>query len=163
VGQEMGLSATDLRILERGTLIHDIGKIGIPDALLTKPTSLTDEEYAVIKQHPMIGFRMIQGIPIFHECVPIVLWHHERMDGKGYPDQLSGDQIPLLVRIATVADCFDAMTSNRAYRQGMDTPRALSLLIEDGKNGALDSSIVGVLVKVVQRDGLLWKAADEAA
>ena len=163
VGQEMGLSATDLRILERGTLIHDIGKIGIPDALLTKPTSLTDEEYAVIKQHPMIGFRMIQGIPIFHECVPIVLWHHERMDGKGYPDQLSGDQIPLLVRIATVADCFDAMTSNRAYRQGMDTPRALSLLIEDGKNGALDSSIVDVLVKVVQRDGLLWKAADEAA
>ena len=163
IGEEMGLSAKQLRILERGALVHDIGKIGVPDALLTKPSALTDEEFSIVKQHPMIGFRMIQGIPIFHECVPIVLWHHERLDGKGYPDRLSGDQIPLLVRITAVADCFDAMTSNRAYRKGMDVDRALNLLRADAEGGALDSEIVEVLVKVVHRDGLLWQATDISA
>lgn len=160
IGEEIGLPAKQLRILERGALVHDIGKIGVPDALLTKPSALTDEEFSIVKQHPMIGFRMIQGIPIFHECVPIVLWHHERLDGKGYPDRLSGDQIPLLVRITAVADCFDAMTSNRAYRKGMDVERALNLLRKDAAGGALDPEIVEVLVKVVHRDGLLWQATD---
>lgn len=160
IGEYLNLPAKHLRILERGALIHDIGKIGIPDALLTKPAALTEEEFSIVKQHPMIGFRMIQGIPIFNECVPIVLWHHERLDGKGYPDRLSGDQIPLLVRITAVADCFDAMTSNRAYRKGMDVERALNLLRADGANGALDPEIVEVLVKVVNRDGLLWQATE---
>lgn len=157
IGKALGYSASDLRILERGCLVHDIGKIGIPDAILTKPDRLLQEEYEIIKQHPDIGYRMIKDIPIFRDCIPIVRWHHERLDGRGYPDGLVGNQIPEMVRIAAVADVFDALTSTRAYRKGMNIEKALSILQSDAEKGALDIQFVQILADIVRREGLLWE------
>lgn len=155
VAQELGVGPQELRILERGTLIHDVGKIGVPDAILNKPARLTVEEFAVIKTHPVIGAQMVRGIPVFEECIPIIEWHHERLDGSGYPDGLVGDQIPQLVRITAVADVFDALTSTRAYRAAMDLDEALSILRKEVKAGILDGKIVEVLADIVRRDGIL--------
>lgn len=157
IGQELGLDAPTLRILEMGTLVHDLGKIGIPDDILLKPSRLTDDEFEVIKAHPVIGHRMIAGIPCFKDCVPIVRWHHERLDGGGYPDGIQGDEIPLLVRIASVADAFDAMTSNRAYRGSRSADEAIGELRKDVENGRIDGKIVEVLADIVQREGVLWQ------
>lgn len=126
IGKEMGLSDEEINILEVGGLFHDIGKIGIPDGILTKAAKLSDEEYSEIKNHPAIGVHILSGAEVFKEMMPIVLYHHERWDGKGYPKQLVGEAIPKLARIAAVADAFDAMTSSRAYRKALDLNVAIS-------------------------------------
>ncbi len=155
LAQELGLEERELKILEMGTLIHDVGKIGVPDDILNKPAELTDDEYALIKTHPDLGYRMIEGIPMFQECAPIVRWHHERQDGTGYPDGLAGDQIPLIVQIAAIADTFDAMTSTRAYREGLSFEVALDELRREALMGRFDSGLIEVLARVVGREGLL--------
>lgn len=164
IGEALGLNAHDLRILERGTLIHDVGKIGVPDAVLNKPARLDPEEFEIIKTHPVIGAEMVRGIPVFEECIPIIHWHHERLNGGGYPDGLSGDEIPMLVRITSVADVFDALTSTRAYRSAMEVDEALSILRKDVESGVLDGKIVEVLADIVKRKGVLWgEDSDRAA
>lgn len=120
IGREMGLSEDELKTLEVGGLFHDVGKIGIPDGILTKAAKLSDEEYSEIKNHPAIGVHILSGAEVFKEMMPVVFYHHERWDGKGYPKQLKGEAIPKLARIAAVADAFDAMTSSRAYRKALD-------------------------------------------
>jgi PAS domain S-box-containing protein len=163
IGERMGLDEEELRVLKMGTLVHDIGKIGIPDAILTKPGRLTDEEYEMIKQHPLLGYRMIEHIPTFSECLPIVLHHHERLDGKGYPHGLKGLEIPLLVRISTVADCFDAMTSDRAYRKGLDPKVAVEELYLSADRKMVDRHIVGVLEEMIEEEGIIFGATSDAA
>ncbi|CAG0992737.1 Cyclic di-GMP phosphodiesterase [Phycisphaerales bacterium] len=107
-------------------LVHDVGKIGVPEAVLCKPGKLTDEEFAFIKQHPEIGFRILKDIPGLADILPGVLHHHERYDGKGYPRRLAGDDIPHIARIISVADTFDAMSSNRSYRDAMPRDRVIA-------------------------------------
>ncbi len=119
IGEKLGLDKDTLRTIKIGGLFHDIGKIGIPDSILLKESKLDDEEYSQIKNHPMIGVHMLGDANIFKEIIPIVKHHHERFDGKGYPSQLSGEGIPLIARIAAVADTFDAMTSKRSYRNAL--------------------------------------------
>ena len=116
IGEKLGLSEEDLRVLRIGGLFHDIGKIGIPDAILLKEAKLTDDEYSQIKNHPTIGAHILQNATIFKDMLPIVKHHHEKFDGTGYPGRLKGEEIPLMARIAAVADTFDAMTSKRSYR-----------------------------------------------
>jgi len=125
VGREMGLAAEELEILRLGALLHDIGKIGISDAVLRKPGPLTAEEFALIEQHPCVGARILSSVHFLAPHLPIVELHHEQPDGRGYPYQLRGDEIPLLARIVHVADAFDAMTSARAYRPGRSGALAL--------------------------------------
>lgn len=122
IAKKMGLSKEQCHVLHIGGLLHDIGKIGIPEHILTKPGKLTDDEYEIIKTHPTIGYEIIKHIKEFKKSgvLDIVLYHHERYDGKGYPSGLKGDQIPLLARITAVADTFDAMSSKRVYRQELD-------------------------------------------
>jgi HD-GYP domain-containing protein (c-di-GMP phosphodiesterase class II) len=120
LGKHAGLSRSDLATLRIGGLLHDIGKIAVPDAILRKPLPLTKEEFEQMKPHPVVGHQIISHIPQLAKAAPIVRWHHERMDGKGYPDGLTGDQIPLLSRVAAIADTYDAMTSDRPYRRGLD-------------------------------------------
>ena len=117
LGAKIGLSEEQLEILKMSALLHDIGKISIPDQILLKPGRLTDEEFRVIKRHPLIGYELLKDLPDMETVLPVVRWHHERMDGKGYPDQLRQQEIPLLVRIVGIADAFDAMTSNRVYQK----------------------------------------------
>ncbi len=119
IGEKLGLSESDLRILRIGGLFHDIGKIGVPDAILLKDAKLSDDEYSQIKNHPSIGAHILSNASIFADMIPIVLHHHERYDGNGYPSKLKGEEIPYLARIAAVADTFDAMTSVRPYRTAL--------------------------------------------
>ena len=105
-----------------GAILHDIGKIHVPESILCKKGPLTDEEWAEIKRHPVTGAEMLKGIPYLAPAIPVIRHHHERWDGQGYPDRLAGEAIPLAARIVTIADAFDAMTTNRSYRQALPPP-----------------------------------------
>ena len=134
-----------LKIIEGGALLHDIGKIGISEEILNKSTSLTNEEYEIIKMHPVYGERIVSHIEMFNPYRPIIRSHHERLDGKGYPDGLKGDQIPIEVRIISIADAFDSMTSRRAYRNALP----IELAIEEIKlfsGSQFDPVLVNILV-----------------
>ncbi len=128
VGQQLGLGDEDLDVLRLGALLHDIGKIGISDAVLHKAGPLTDQEYEAIKEHPTTGARILRSVAFLAPHLPIVELHHERPDGKGYPHGLMADEIPLLARIVHVVDAFDAITSARAYRPARSAAEALQEL-----------------------------------
>jgi HD-GYP domain-containing protein (c-di-GMP phosphodiesterase class II) len=155
IAEELGLSAYETRMLGHGALIHDVGKIGIPDSILQKPGLLTSSEYEVIKLHTIHGAAIVAEIDMFRDCVPIVRWHHERLDGTGYPDGLAGDDIPFLARVVAVADVFDAMTSNRSYRNRMAVEEALAIMAEDVAKGKLDAIAFGALRAVVAERGMV--------
>jgi len=131
LAEAIGLDAKIVDRIHIAGLVHDVGKIGIPEAILRKPGKLTDEEFEVIKRHPDIGARILRDIPRFEDVLPGVLYHHERYDGKGYPRGLKGEGIPLFGRIIAVADSFDAMSSTRQYRQAMPREKVL----EEIRNG----------------------------
>jgi HD-GYP domain-containing protein (c-di-GMP phosphodiesterase class II) len=119
IARALGFSGEEVERVRIAGIVHDVGKIGVPESVLCKPGRLTDEEFEKIKEHPEIGYRILEGIPGLPDILPGVLHHHERYDGRGYPHGLAGDEIPLLARIIGVADTFDAMSSNRAYRSKM--------------------------------------------
>ena len=119
IGTKMGLDEQTLHTLKIGGLFHDIGKIGIPDSILLKESKLSDDEYSQIKNHPTIGAHILGNATVFQDIIPIVKYHHERYDGRGYPSQLAGTKIPLVSRITAIADAFDAMTSKRTYRDAV--------------------------------------------
>jgi putative nucleotidyltransferase with HDIG domain len=125
IGNDIGLPRAQLDVLRLGALLHDIGKIGISDNVLRKPTALTPEEFELIKEHPALGARILRTVPFLTEHLPIVELHHERPDGRGYPYGLTSSETPLLARIVHVADAFDAMTSARAYRPALDSGDAI--------------------------------------
>jgi HD-GYP domain-containing protein (c-di-GMP phosphodiesterase class II) len=127
-GKALSLSSEDLEVLEYAGILHDVGKIGIPENILGKPEALTDEEYIIIKRHPIISSDIIADIPFLNDAISLVLHHHERYDGKGYPDGLKGELIPLGARILAVADAFDAMTTDRPYRKAMNKKEAIQQL-----------------------------------
>lgn len=126
---QLKLSKDDVELLERAALLHDIGKIGVPESILLKPARLTTEEFAVVKQHSASGGEIIESIPFLQNLVPLVRHHHEHWDGTGYPDGLAGQRIPRLARILSVADAFEAMTSDRPYRVAMSTEQARTELL----------------------------------
>lgn len=138
---QLGLSPEQCQDIFLCGLLHDIGKIGIPDNILQKPGRLTDEEFDVIKQHPEVGARLLRGLKPLEKLLPGVLHHHESYDGSGYPYGLQGEEIPLMARILAVADAFDAMTSDRPYRAGMPVAKAASIL-EEGRNRQWDGQVV---------------------
>ncbi len=148
IARELGLSAQQLDTLERGGLLHDIGKIAVPPAVLDKAGKLTDDEWAVMRRHPIVGCEILSPIPAFADALPIVRSHHERMDGTGYPDQLYGDQIPYLARVLAVADVFDALASDRPYRAGMTTAEACAI-IQMGSGAHFDPRIVRAFLDAV--------------
>lgn len=141
IGEKLGLSEKDLQTLYEGALFHDIGKIGIPDSVLKKVGPLSSEEYSDIQNHPSIGAHILLPAKIFNDLIPIVSSHHERFDGTGYPLKLAGNDIPYLARIVSVADSFDAMTSDRSYRPRYTLVKALNEL-ENGKCTQFDPDIV---------------------
>src|SRR4029077_19378264 len=112
----LGLNPRERKLLSLAATLHDIGKVGIPEAVLNKPGPLNEQEYRVIQEHPVIGERILTPIIRNKTVLAVIRGHHERMDGRGYPDGLAGTEIHLLARVLTVADCFDAMTTSRAYR-----------------------------------------------
>lgn len=125
IGEQMNLNEKQMQLLTWGGFLHDIGKIGVSDSILLKEASLTAEEWESIRKHPTLGFDIVEGIDFLKEAAEIVLFHHERYDGNGYPKGLAGEGIPLLARVFTVADALDAMTSNRPYRAAWPIQKAL--------------------------------------
>jgi HD-GYP domain-containing protein (c-di-GMP phosphodiesterase class II) len=123
--------------------LHDIGKIGVPDSILNKPDRLTETEYDVIKKHPIIGEEICMSIKSFDKVREIIRHHHEKLNGEGYPDGLSGDEISIEARIISVADIYDAITSIRSYREPIDHDTAIEIL----KSGVLKNEIDGDIVK----------------
>lgn len=149
IGERLGLSASELKALQRGALLHDIGKIGISDSILLKKGKLDPAEWNLMRKHPDIGAEIIRDIPFLSEAIPVVANHHERWNGSGYPKGLRGEEIPLLARIFIVADVFDALTSDRIYREKVTYQAALEYI--NSQSGILfDPHIVGVLNRVIQ-------------
>ncbi len=150
IAREMGLSKEETKIIERAGYLHDIGKIGINELIWFKPGSLTEEEWAEVKKHPEIGKKIIELSKHLHMEQPVVRHHHERFDGKGYPDGLSDKKIPLAARILAVADAYDAMTSSRPYREAMQPLEAIEELKKC--NGTqFDPEVVNAFLKVIEK------------
>jgi putative nucleotidyltransferase with HDIG domain len=148
IGRQMGLPSVDLDILRLGALLHDIGKIGLSDDVLRKPDRLTDEEFELIKMHPTLGARILKSVPFLAPHLPIVELHHERLDGKGYPQGLRGDETPLLARIVHVADAYDAITSARAYRFARSSSDAIAELWHC-RGSDFDPAVVDAFIQVL--------------
>lgn len=153
LGLQMALAPDRLRIIARGAYLHDLGKIAIPDKILNKPGALSPEERAVIETHPRLGYELASAAASLREVLPVILHHHERVDGMGYPCGLSGASVPLEARVVAVADVWDALTSDRAYRRGWDPARALAH-IEAGRGTYFDPHVVDALVRVIVNRGL---------
>jgi putative two-component system response regulator len=149
LAERTGLPAYDREVLRRGAQLHDLGKIGIPDAILNKAGPLTAAEYEVVKKHPEQGERILQSLRSLRASLPLVRSHHERLDGRGYPDGLRGDAIALPVRILSVADVYDALTSVRPYRAAMPHDQALAVLRANAFDGGLDPELVHIFGEAI--------------
>ncbi len=148
LAQKLGVSEERISILEKAAQLHDIGKIGVPESILNKPGVLTPEEFDKIKQHPVLGEEMCKPLHSLAPLLPVIRHHHERYDGKGYPDGLQGEQIPLEARIIAVADSYDAMVSERPYRGKLPKDRIINIF-KAGKNVQWDGRVVDILLQCI--------------
>jgi len=141
LGQRLGLNEDQIIALRRAGIVHDIGKVAVPDAILLKPNRLTPDEFRVIQEHPVIGERICAPLKSFRLVLPIIRHHHEKLNGTGYPDGLKGDRIPLTARILQVVDVFDALTTERPYKPAFSSDEALGIMEQEVKKGWWDPSI----------------------
>jgi putative nucleotidyltransferase with HDIG domain len=147
IAERLEWEPSQVRWLEAGAILHDLGKVGISDLILQKEEKLTDEEYDEMKKHPAIGYHIVETSHFLSQFKHIIESHHERFDGKGYPLGSAGEEIPIEGRIVAVADTFDAMTSHRPYRKAMDAHKAIAIIIEN-RGLQFDPSIVAVFVEL---------------
>ncbi len=148
---KLGLPDEEIEEITHMAMLHDIGKIGVPDQIINKTSQLTAEEYNIIKSHPSIGYDILSEMPEIKDIGTGARWHHERYDGSGYPDGLSGDEIPLPARIICVADAYDAMTSNRSYRKYMQQ-HIVRHELEKGRGTQFDPSIADIMLDIIRED-----------
>lgn len=146
LGTRLGLSSGELAALERGGVLHDIGKIAIPDAILLKPSRLTPAEFERMKEHAAIGDHLCSELRLLRDVRPIVRHHHERLDGSGYPDALKGGRVPLLAQIMSVVDVYDALTTARPYKPALTAERAFEELQDEARRGWRDAALVAELI-----------------
>lgn len=158
MGKAMGLPQADLETLHKGALLHDIGKVTVPDQVLNKPGQLTPEEMDIIRRHPLVGDEVLKTMRTFQAVRPIVRWHHERPNGTGYPDGIGGSDLPLLPRIVAVADCFDALISDRPYRAALPFARCQAILETSCEKGDLDATLVPILISLTSQAAALEAA-----
>lgn len=154
IGKSYGLLPEELHSLHTAALLHDLGKIGISDTILRKEGKLSREEFEVIKRHPTIGFELLRNITTMPEIAEVAHYHHERWDGRGYPNKLEGESIPLFARIVSVSDSFDAMTSDRSYRKALSIEQAKSEILA-GIGTQFDPFIGGIAVALIE-SGVLY-------
>lgn len=151
IGEKLNLSKDALETLRIGGMFHDVGKVGVPTHILFKDSSLNNDEFSQIKKHPYIGSSILEHSSVFNDIIPIVKYHHEKYDGRGYPEGLKGNDIPLFARIISLADTFDAMTSNRSYRNALplDIARAE---IEKCSGSQFDPEITKVFLEILDNE-----------
>lgn len=154
IGKRMGVQGHELRTLRTGAMVHDIGKVAVPEHILNKPGKLDPQEFEIMKRHPVIGYEILKPLRTFREVVPIVRWHHERPNGTGYPDGLGGDELPLQPRIVAIADCFDALITDRPYRPAMPFEKCVTILRQGAEREDLDPILVDVMLDIVQTNTL---------
>ncbi|OGG05644.1 MAG: metal-dependent phosphohydrolase [Candidatus Glassbacteria bacterium RIFCSPLOWO2_12_FULL_58_11] len=152
MGKNLGLPPEQLRALRLGGILHDVGKIGIPDAILQKQGKLSVEEFGVMQQHPVIGFNICSPLRSLKHVLPIIRHHHERCDGSGYPDGLRGEDIPLTARILTIVDVYDALRTERPYKPAYDHAKAMEILSEETAKGWYDPNLLEKFTKLNLED-----------
>ena len=150
LGKALGLGPDELMSLRRGGVLHDIGKLGIPDSILLKPGKLTDEEWGIMRQHVDIGARLVGGLKSMRLTVPIIRHHHERWDGSGYPDGLRGEEIPLLARVFQIVDIYDALAHARPYKQAMARQQVIEVLEAEVARGWRDPELTAMFLGIVR-------------
>src|SRR5258708_4204626 len=150
LGDHLGLPDEEKDALRKGGILHDIGKIGVPDKILNKAGALTAEERRIIRLHPAQGAKICEKLKSIRGAIPVIRHHHERLDGTGYPDHLSGDEIPLLARVMTVVDIYDALTTTRSYRKRLPPEVALEIMWEEAKKGWWDQDVLGEFEKMLK-------------
>jgi putative two-component system response regulator len=154
LGEKLGLGGERLNCLEMAGIIHDIGKVGVPESILNKPGKLTPEEFDVIKKHAEIGEAILKPLGSLRECLVPVRSHHEKLNGTGYPDGLKGDEITVETRILCVADIFDALYSDRPYRSKLPMATVKEILQKDAEDGCLDESVVDALFEMIDNGSI---------
>jgi putative two-component system response regulator len=154
LGEKLALPQELSVALRRGGLIHDIGKLAVPEHILLKPGPLTPEERKIMEQHTVIGERICAPLRSFRNVLPIIRHHHEKQDGSGYPDKLKGEQIPLTARILQVTDIYDALTTDRPYRKALSSEKAFTIMREEAKRGWWDASLIDQLELLVRESAL---------
>jgi putative two-component system response regulator len=142
LGRRLGLAQEECVALRRAGVVHDVGKIGVPEHVLLKATSLNEEEWAIMKQHPITGERICSPLKSFRLVLPIIRHHHEKLDGSGYPDGLKGDKIPLTARVLQITDIYDALVTDRPYRKALSHGEAIRTMHEEARRGWWDSSLI---------------------
>jgi putative nucleotidyltransferase with HDIG domain len=152
IATEMGIHGEDLTNIRRGALLHDIGKMGIPDAILHKPGRLSEEEMTVIRSHPKLAYDMLKDIDYLQAALDIPYYHHEKWDGTGYPCGLKGKEIPLVARIFAIVDVWDAMTNDRPYRKAIPREKVISHLT-DQSGRHFDPDVVDIFIRVLETYG----------
>jgi putative two-component system response regulator len=150
LGERVGLSEDELAALRLGGYLHDLGKIAVPDSVLSKPGPLSAEEWRLMREHPVAGDRLVRPMRTLGLVLPVIRHHHERIDGRGYPDRLVGDEIPVLARIMAVVDVYDALRTRRPYKPALDEGESLRLLSDSGRSGQLDPDLVRVFAELRQ-------------
>lgn len=150
LGRQVGLSDDEITALERAGIVHDIGKVSVPDSILLKPGRLTEDEWKIIRQHPVVGERICAPLKSFRLVLPIIRHHHEKFDGSGYPDGLRGDAIPVGARILQIVDVFDALSTERPYKRALPTTDTLRVMREEVSKGWWDPNIFSQFEQIVE-------------
>lgn len=142
LGRKLGVNSDEIRILRKGGMLHDIGKLAIPDEILTKPGKFTPDEFSVMKRHPVLGCDICEKLKTIRDALPIIRHHHEKLDGSGYPDGLKGAAVPPLVRVVTIVDIYDALRSKRSYKDAFPIDKTFQIMWEEVEKGWWDKTIV---------------------
>ena len=151
-GEYLKLSSDDLYILEHVSVLHDVGKIGMPDSILLKPGKLTPEEWEIMRKHPEVGEKICEPLRSLRDICPIIRTHHERWNGSGYPDGLKGEEIPYLARVFQIADAFDALTTKRPYKEAFSTEEALKILKDETTRDLWDPELISRFIEYIKGD-----------
>ncbi len=141
LGKRIGLNEEEITALRRGGVVHDIGKVGVPDSILLKPGKLNDSEWMIMREHPATGEKICAPLKSFRLVLPIIRHHHEKLNGTGYPDGLTGNAIPLLARILQIVDVYDALTTERPYRHALSTAESFNIIEDEVKRGWWDPDL----------------------
>ena len=159
LGESLGLDDDELTALRRGGFLHDLGKVGIPDAVLLKPGPLTEDEWVVMKGHVEIGVEICSPLRSLSPVLPLIRHHHERFDGSGYPDGLAGEDIPKLARVFQIVDIYDALTNDRCYRKALTREKALEIMADETARGYWDPEIFRLFVELISNEDEIAVAA----
>ena len=163
LGEQIGLSEEQLTALRRGGVVHDIGKIAVPDSILLKPSKLSEEEWKLVREHPVVGERICAPLKSFRWVLPIIRHHHEKFDGSGYPDGLRGQSIPITARALQIVDVYDALTTKRSYKRAFSSTEALKTMKEEVARGWWDSDIFGQFERLIANSEAIGLSRGAAA